>query len=72
MLTQECHAKRKFRSPNLKVMSKLKQFKLMWNLDIDDCLKDHYCYNEYYENGDSYEDVREAFIEEAISVTIPK
>ena len=29
-------------------------------------------YNAYYKNDDSYEDVLEAFIEEAISATTPK
>ena len=41
-------------------------------MDIDDCLRDRYCYNAYYKNDDSYEDVLEAFIEEAISATTPK
>ena len=42
------------------------------DVDIDDCLRDRYCYNAYYKNDDSYEDVLEAFIEEAISATTPK
>ena len=41
-------------------------------MEIDGRLKDHYHYNEYYENDDTYEDVLEAFIEEAISATMPK
>ena len=70
--TLECNAKIKFRSPNLKVISNFQAQIVEVDVDIDDCLRDRYCYNAYYKNGDSYEDVFEAFIEEAISATTPK
>ena len=41
------------------------------DVDIDGrCLKDHYCYTEYNENGDAYEDVLEALIEKQFRILL--